>query len=254
MPFTAPSAYAQAEGPYRAPDGASLAWILTLFTDQNIDQLAIAPPGSPTYQVITPDSLFVWRASWSPDGTRLVFSAFNLNATVTRYYTVSRTGTELHQLTPDSIQAGKYASWSPDGSRIAFVADDQYWTGDVWTIDPDGTGIRRLTENAVTDHFHYDSGVNWSPSGLELIGLASPSGSFVRINVASGQQTANGVCCSPPFNPWSPDGGHLLYLISHYVSSTNWTARVGVALPDGTGGTQVGADLPSGNPVWLSAP
>jgi Tol biopolymer transport system component len=51
------------------------------------------------------------------------------------------------------------ASFPGGNGKIAFVRD-----GDIWTVNPDGTGERRLTSGP-----HVDSAPDWSPDGTELL-------------------------------------------------------------------------------------
>jgi TolB protein len=55
-----------------------------------------------------------------------------------------------------------YPDWSPDGSRIAFYTEGGGTTTarEVWKVFPDGTHLRRLTNNHVDDSFP-----SWSPTG-----------------------------------------------------------------------------------------
>jgi Tol biopolymer transport system component len=64
-------------------------------------------------------------------------------------------------------------AWSPRGDRIAFTAKDRGEVDyDIFTIRPDGTGLRRLTSAAGND-----SHPAWSPDG-EWIAFASARGGF----------------------------------------------------------------------------
>ncbi len=63
---------------------------------------------------------------------------------------------------------GLAPAWSPHGDRIAFLSNRSDWPDnsramDVYTIAPDGTGIRRITDNDLTA-----SSPVWSPDGRKL--------------------------------------------------------------------------------------
>jgi Tol biopolymer transport system component len=47
----------------------------------------------------------------------------------------------------ESSDRGAGLTWSPDGTKLAFVADDRDSVGDVWTVNADGTGLTRVTQN-----------------------------------------------------------------------------------------------------------
>ncbi len=95
-------------------------------------------------------------AVWSPDGTRLTYSADragNLDI-----YTCNPDGTgEVRLTTAGSREIN--SAWSPDGSRLAYCTDAD---GDfeIWVMGADGTDPVRLTNNAAGD---FDP--TWSPDG-----------------------------------------------------------------------------------------
>lgn len=248
-PFTTPAAYNVNEKPVWAPDGASIAWIVSPLENPYTRQIAIAATGSATYQVITPDSLEVLASNWSPDGSHLVFSALDINRGAYRLFTVSRTGTEVRRLTPDSIQDAVLASWSPDGDRIAFLY------GDIWTVAPDGSDIDRVTEGgAGIPPAGFTSGPWWSPDGRNIASSIASTNRMFRVNVASGTVT-DLTRAAPPFSPISPDGSTLLYITAFDHGNGEIWGTVGVAKANGTDGIMVSGDtVRTADPAWLSEP
>ena len=51
-------------------------------------------------------------------------------------------------------------SWSPDGRRIAFDSRGKDGFFDIWTIEPDGSGLRRVTSGPLNDNLP-----TWSRDG-----------------------------------------------------------------------------------------
>ena len=78
------------------------------------------------------------------------------------------------------IQAKKYralaeggkscrARFSRDGQKLAYVSSQADGKGDIWTMNPDGTDKRRLTERDTT----YDYFPSWSPDGEHIVFCSS---------------------------------------------------------------------------------
>ncbi len=119
--------------------------------------------------------------TWSPDGNRLAFAGNHESFVVlgppttswyspTRIYTVKLDGSELTSTNPvvDSLMLPDwYPAWSPDGSKIAFASVRAFsWlrapgaNDDIYLMNPDGTGVIRLTDSPVEETWPA-----WSPDG-----------------------------------------------------------------------------------------
>lgn len=86
--------------------------------------------------------------SWSPDGSRVAFVATrDLPVGNTEIYVAEADGT----LTRVTNYWGRDVSpsWSPDGRRLAFTRGPSAFRAEVWIVDADGKGLRRLTSTAV---------------------------------------------------------------------------------------------------------
>src|SRR6266536_4625703 len=83
------------------------------------------------------------HASWSPDGTRLIFERdFAKRAGI---YTMNVDGTDIRSLTPKGLDQGLPA-YSPDGAMIVF--DRPLPREDaLWVMNAEAGGIRQLTHN-----------------------------------------------------------------------------------------------------------
>ncbi len=93
---------------------------------------------------------------WAPDGKRIVFVRVDLSRGIGAIFTVRPNGHELQQITPWELDAGDGPDISPDGTRITFARDGIAGLPDVWTMNTDGSDVRRVTSNAL-----WDSGPDW---------------------------------------------------------------------------------------------
>lgn len=97
---------------------------------------------------------------WSPDGTRIAFTSHRSGSS--DIWVVDADGTDVRDLTGDAVALDTSPDWSPDGARIVFGSDrdsEPRAGGDLYSIRPDGNGLRRLT----TQGQNY--GPVWSPDG-----------------------------------------------------------------------------------------
>ena len=109
-----------------------------------------------------------WHTA-SPDGATVAFQA------VGRIWTVSASGGEPRQLTPDGFADQEFApTWSPDGRWIAFTTWDDLEGGQLWKVRTSGGDPVQLTTEA-GEYVH----PSWNPDGSELVFL-SGSGATER--------------------------------------------------------------------------
>jgi TolB protein len=105
-------------------------------------------------------------ATWSPDGTRLVFDLAN------DLYVVNVDGSGLTNLTASSAAEGM-ASFSPDGEHIAFVSAADGRNGEIYVMNQDGSNVVRLTENTAQDVRPL-----WSPDGSHIAFISDRDGTM----------------------------------------------------------------------------
>jgi TolB protein len=116
---------------------------------------------------------------WSPDGTQIVFVRHNVTrkpAGAQAVYVVNADGTGLRRVTPFKIRAGDGPDWSPDGSQILFRSPEteDFLHCDIWTIHPDGTGLRQVTHAGPTTKVYSAS---FSPDGTAItLGMTGVNG------------------------------------------------------------------------------
>ena len=74
-------------------------------------------------------------------------------------------GSGVIQLTNDpASDEGDFAGWSPDGRRIVFSSRRDGGDLDIFTMNPDGSGVTQVTRN----DFVEDDDPVWSPDGKHI--------------------------------------------------------------------------------------
>lgn len=209
---------------------------------------------------ITPDDNHDYRQpSWSPDRKRLAFTRVdaqpqfggrNGGARFGQIFVANADGSDMHQ-----IAEGGSPEWSPDGSLIVHHRSRGVAEGgtdtvpSIWTMKPDGTSPRMLTDNG-TD-------ATWSPDG-QYIAFGSlrqsefpnvPKGAINEFRMRADGSDVKQLTADPTltcFADWSPDGKLIAY-----TSQLGVFTRLMLMAPDGTGHRQITHDdISNVAPSW----
>ena len=143
-----------ADQPRWSRDGRRLLYLSSL-------QLFVANADGTGAHAVTPDTLNVYWATWSPDGTRIAYTDSEGIAIV-----VASGGPPTRVTAGEPLQSVEALDWSPDGRTIAFVGSlrgDETFSGRIMTIGVDGQDLTTLTDSLAS----YDNPV-WSPDGSRL--------------------------------------------------------------------------------------
>jgi Tol biopolymer transport system component len=112
------------------------------------------------------------------------------------------------------------ASASGPNGPIAFMRPGTVGEYDIWRVEPDGTGLRRLTKSPES---RSDYNPNWSPDGHTLLferrkldaSAAGGDEALYAIDAAGGEPRqvthCSGVCWSDDEGTWSPDGKQIAF-------------------------------------------
>ena len=210
------------------PDGSSP----TRLTDDKTRTVKL-PSFSPVYDTYP---------VWSPDGTKISFVS-NRNSQ-SSLYIMNANGSNAQLITDKVIDLSEPA-WSPDGGKIAFSGGVRGTFGftrptvDVYVINVDGSGLKKLTANSGTN-----GSPTWSPDGKQIafsrihgpipqpkIWVMNPDGTNQRELPNPKNPTTTGIFGGEP--AWSPDGTRIL-------STGYWTCRgkaaVGIHVVSAEGG------------------
>ena len=178
--------------------------------------------------------------SWSPDGTRIVFSRdtgvwIHDSEPVVHLYVISADGTGETQLT-DATATDTSPVWSPDGERIAFErqnldaeGDDPAWRDRyVVIIDADGSN-----ENELRRGRPRETNPSWSSEG-DHIAHHSGGGWWLMRADGSAQRSLPIEATGGERVVWSPSGEHLAYVQLEWLENDRVRHRLVVSTPSGT--------------------
>jgi TolB protein len=117
-------------------------------------------------------------------------------------------GSNEHPLmTPTDIDYDP--AWSPDGMSIVFTSE-RNGSADLYRVNPDGTGLERLTDSPA-----YDDQAAFSPDGKHLVYVSTRAGGTADLWTMDLQtRTAKALTSGPggDFRPsWSPDGQWIAF-------------------------------------------
>ncbi len=213
-------------------------------------------------------------ATWSPDGTKIVFSSTRYDPTIegclpgfphefgcpTDIYVMSPDGSNVVRLTDDPAEECMPV-WSPDGSRIAFVRNTQgtqVMSPAIFTMNPDGTDVRQISSGDRGSDFW----PSWSPDGTQVVFAAIRNEDWgiwvVEADGSNEHMILGGTGAGYVDNPvWSPDGNLIAFVGNLSVDDYSPDDTLYVMRPDGTGVTPI-ADAPgigvAGDIAWQPVP
>jgi dipeptidyl aminopeptidase/acylaminoacyl peptidase len=139
-------------GPAWSPDGGRIAFVSQ--RDGNLEIYVMNADGSNQVR-LTNSVVNDVDPAWSPNGAKIALSRNNGIAVM------NSDGSGLTQLTTN-LRGDWQPAWSPDGTRIAFSRGISASVRDIFTMNPDGTGLAALTGG-----FSAQSPA-WSPDGRKI--------------------------------------------------------------------------------------
>lgn len=139
---------------------------------------------------------------WFPDGQRILFRGSEGETGALQICSVKPDGSDIKVIHSESGVMSYFPTLSPDGRKIAFTSDRD-GNLEIYVMNSDGSGLRRLTDDPSNDEYP-----TWSPDGQWIafhsdrdgdidIYIMRPNGSDLR------QLTNNNDSDTQP--SWSPE-------------------------------------------------
>ncbi len=145
--------------------------------------------------------------AWSPDGAVIAYTARGPAANDPSISLMSPEGTNQRVLVPASAVGSGWIyglDWSPDGSRLVFGVVTAKDKSDIWVVDANGSGLKKLISGGWFP--------SWSPDGSRIaftlqgrLTTMNPDGGDV-VPVA-GMTSIGPSWVAVAWNPVSPSGG-----------------------------------------------
>jgi len=148
-----------------SPDGARI--VLTIERDDNREIYTIGLDGS-NLRRLTDTPAKEADPCFAPDGASIVFATWMDGFTNIELMDADGRNRRLVR----KVGGRAYGlDWSPDGARIVFNADDGEDDSELYIMNADGAGMKKLTDNDAWDHLPV-----FSPDGRHLLFTSYRSG------------------------------------------------------------------------------
>lgn len=240
-----------------SPDGAKIAFVSSRGSGGLHLGVMNADGSSP--RDLTPDAQFGTCGQcgphdpfWSPDGQQIA-TVIETEDGARDLFVVNSDGGPLTNLTGSLEPPVILAGWSPDGSCVGFHAGYE-GNRNIYTIRPDGTDLRQLTDFQGDEIFG-----SWSPDGTRIVFLRTGDldgdgewdGSAMWVMNADGNSATQLLEPSSMVGDarWSPDGQRIAF---QSLRDNKW--EIYVMKSDGSDVTQLTDTGEGMSRLWAWSP
>lgn len=152
------------------------------------------------------------QPAWSPDGTRIAWVRSYPSRSASEIWIMNSNGAQKHRLLPGS--ASHYdgsPDWSPDGRTIVFTTNRAGPFPQIFTVESDGSNLRRLTTGSAMN-----GNPVWSPDGRSIAFDRSPVGGdpdlWLMDADGTGMARLTRGTAGEAHPSWSPDRTQLVFV------------------------------------------
>jgi WD40-like Beta Propeller Repeat len=189
--------------PSISPDGTKIAFV----TDRDgVPQIYLMTADGNNPARLTNSGCVDQVPAWSPDGRTLYWESqcngqkFKIMAAELAYgddsqYGVYATLVNVRELTTQGQGDNRFPRVSPDGKKLV-ITSYRDGNGEIYTMNPDGSGQTRLTNSGGDDE-----AASWSPNGQQLMFASSRDGSY-RIYLMNADGSGQTQLASPSQSRW----------------------------------------------------
>jgi predicted RecA/RadA family phage recombinase len=185
-------------------------------------------------QTILP-SLYISSPSFSPDGERIVFFAWQGWPQGSGLWTLKVDGTNPQLVVRD--EEARNPRWSPDGKLVAYAARNS-----VHVISANGGDPNKLVDGSIQP--------SWSPDSQRLVfkGCDGPACGLYLMNIDGSGKARLTTTADDTAPAWSPDGSQVVFACKAGDTWDICTVNI-----DGSDRKSLTANNPENdvNPVWL---
>ncbi len=162
-----------------SPDGTKIAF--TTVREGDFDIYVINADGSNPHNMFISEPTYEYAgypavewddydASWSPDGTKLLYTASRPTGTQIALLDAAGVGPEAFLTGGNELVYNSEAEWSPDGQLITFI--NRNYVSSLWMMNADGSNQTDVTPTNVLSPFSPE----FSPDGTQLTLIGYPWG------------------------------------------------------------------------------
>lgn len=197
--------------------------------------------------------------SWCPDGRCLLYTSYRSAPSVYPDIVVQNVFGQIGSSTPahgSEVNQNYIGDMSPDGTKIAFGSARGGVGMDIYVVNRDGTGLRRLTTNPAIDN-----SPRWSPNGTQIAFVSDRTGTpkIYTMSADGLQQQQLPTGCSRCDRPtWAPSvtGLQIAYTsqtssAGHDIEVYNFSTQQTHRLTNGEGTNESPTFAPNGRHVMF---